>query len=231
MSETINVKINAANSVGLAIFVKTPGHSPLKTRLAQRLGVADAEMFHILSAAAIGAVAQATPSLTAYWAVAEASAIDDAHWQSLPCILQGAGDLGARMRQVCEQLRALHGCGILIGADAPQITAEDLQHACMALSNYDCVIGLSEDGGFWLFGTRVALPDAAWIETPWSQPDTAARFIDALGDLHVARLRTLRDVDAIEDLPPLQNALQELPAPLTAQRALYSWLRGLSKDD
>jgi rSAM/selenodomain-associated transferase 1 len=218
-------------SVGLAIFVKTPGLSPVKTRLARGIGPSAAEDFHRHAAAAVADVArqarQTLPALTAYWAVAEAEAMTAPPWRDLPCLAQGDGDLGARMRHIYDRLRARHGAALLIGADAPQLQATDLQAACLALASHDAVIGPSADGGFWLFGGRVALPAAAWDATPWSQADTRERFVDALGAITVATLRTLRDVDDRDDLPALRDALAALPAPTATQCALADLLRGL----
>jgi rSAM/selenodomain-associated transferase 1 len=218
-------------AAGLAIFVKTPGHSPLKTRLAQAIGRDAAEDFHRLAAAAVADVvirAQASmPGLVAYWAVAEADALDAPIWQDLPRIAQGDGDLGARMRSVCEILRTRHGRALLIGADAPQLRADDLLAACMALDTHDHAIGPSEDGGFWLFGTRIAVPEHAWLDTPWSQSDTAMRFLAALGDASVATLRRLCDVDTVDDLAALAEALRTLSAPTPRQVALARWLHDL----
>lgn len=209
-----------------AIFVKTPGHSPIKTRLAATLGKAAAQSFHRLSAQAVAAVAAATPGLAAYWAVAEADALDDPAWAGLPRFAQAPGDLGARMAQACDALRARHGRALLLGADAPQLTVADLTAALDALDDHAHVIGPSADGGFWLFATRTAVPPAAWTRTPWSQADTGARFVAALGEAPVARLRTLRDVDTADDLAPLRAALDALADPLPQQRALAAWLRG-----
>ena len=218
-------------SAGLAIFVKTPGHSPLKTRLAQAIGRDAAEAFHRHAAAAVADVvmqAQASmPGLVAYWAVAEPDALDAPIWRALPRIAQGDGDLGARMRSVCETLRERHGRAVLIGADAPQLRAADVLAACAALDTHDHVIGPSEDGGFWLFGTRIAVPEHAWSETPWSQSDTAMRFLAALDDSPVATLRRLCDVDTVDDLAALADALRALSAPTTKQAALARWLRDL----
>ena len=216
-------------SAGLAIFVKTPGHSPLKTRLAQAIGRDAAEDFHRHAAAAVADVvmqAQASmPGLVAYWAVAEPDALDAAIWQALPRIVQGDGDLGARMRSVCETLRARHGCALLVGADAPQLRADDVLAACTALDTHDHAIGPSEDGGFWLFGARIAVPEHAWSDTPWSQSDTALRFLDALGDSSVATLRRLCDVDTVDDLAALAEAVRALSVPTPKQAALALWLR------
>ena len=221
-----------AAAAGLAIFVKTPGYSPLKTRLAQAIGRDAAEAFHRLAAAAVADVviqAQATlPGLVAYWAVAEADAVDAPIWHGLPRIAQGEGDLGARMRHVCDVLRERHGRVVLIGADAPQLCADDLIAACTALDAHDSVIGPSADGGFWLFGTRTAVPDVAWRDTPWSQADTASRFVHALGAASMTSLRLLRDVDTVDDLVALADTLHDVPTPTPTQAALALWLRDLS---
>jgi uncharacterized protein len=222
-----------AASAGLAIFVKTPGHSPLKTRLAQAIGQDAAESFHRHAAAAVAEVvmqAQAKmPGLVAYWAVAEPEALDAPIWRDLPRIAQGDGDLGARMRSVCETLRERHGRALLVGADAPQLHADDVLAACTALDAHDHAIGPSEDGGFWLFGTRIAVPEHAWSDTRWSQSDTAMRFLAALGDAPVATLRRLCDVDTVEDLAALVEAMCALSAPTPKQAALTRWLRTCSK--
>jgi uncharacterized protein len=222
-------------AAGLAIFVKTPGHSPLKTRLAQSIGQDEAETFHRLAAAAVADVmiqAQASmPGLVAYWAVAEAEAVEAPIWCDLPRIAQGDGDLGTRMRFVCDALRERHGRAVLIGADAPQLNADDALAACVALDTHDYAIGPSEDGGFWLFATRVAVPEAAWTQTPWSQADTAARFLDALGDASVATLRCLCDVDTVDDLAALAEALYALSGPTSKQVAVAFWLRDLRISD
>ena len=217
--------------VGIAIFVKTPGHSPLKTRLAAGIGVDAARQFHLLAAEAVAAVAcraqRDMPTLATHWAVAETGALDDPAWASLPRIPQGEGALGTRMGCVTETLLARFDAALLLGADAPQITATDIAAAIVVLRDHQHVLGPSQDGGFWLFATRGGVPPAAWSATPWSQSDTAARFLDALGDPPVAHLRRLRDADTAEDLAPLLVALDALADPLPEQRRLARWLRAL----
>lgn len=220
---------DAPRSVGLAIFVKTPGHSALKTRLAAGIGVDAARAFHQRAAATTAAVAGAAmavePMIQAYWAVAESAAIAAPCWASLPRIAQGDGDIGARMQRVCTMLQRRHGAALLIGADAPQLTVADLRAARRALDDHAHVIGGSTDGGFWLFGTRCDVPDDAWTSTPWSQPDTASRFAAAIGNASIARLRVLRDVDTATDLAPVVHALDVLAESLPEQRALAAWMQ------
>jgi len=221
--------------LGIAIFVKTPGYSPLKTRLAHAIGADAAREFHLLSAGAVAAVAYRAqrdmPALATHWAVAETAALGDPAWAALPVITQGEGDLGARMGRVTEGLLARFDAALLLGADAPQIEAGDIIAALEALASHQHVIGPSADGGFWLFATRGRVPAGAWLATPWSQSDTAARFCAALcgtpADATIARLRSLRDADTAEDLPPLLSALEALREPLPEQQRLARWLRAL----
>lgn len=222
-------------TVGLAIFVKTPGHSPVKTRLARGADVRFAEAFHLHAARTVAAVAQhcadqagsGSTRLVPYWAVAEATAADASQWPGLPCLLQPEGALGARMSGIHEQLLQRHDAAILIGADSPQLQPRWVHHATQWLSATDarCVIGPARDGGFWLFGSNRRLPAERWGAVAYSRPDTAARFRDAFATLgEWATLPELVDVDTVEDLEPLGTALRALPIPLPTQDALLAWL-------
>lgn len=218
------------SAVAVAAFVKTPGHSPLKTRLAADRGARFAEEFHRRASAAVAAVmrnaATRDARLRPRWAVAESAAMDDALWQDLPRMRQGDGDLGARLAHVYSKLLASHRGVILIGADTPQLRADDLVDAADALDAHPFVVAPSADGGFWLFGGARPLPRETWTQTPWSRPDTCARLVEALAPHgHYATLRTLRDVDCSDDLPALREALAWLPAPLPEQTRLAEWLR------
>ncbi|MEO7252290.1 MAG: DUF2064 domain-containing protein [Arenimonas sp.] len=214
---------------GIAIFVKTPGHSPLKTRLAADIGAASAQRFHELAADAVGAVARKAqdrlPGCVAHWAIAEASALDDPRWACLSRLEQGDGDLGARMERVSVALLGEFDAAVLLGADAPQITVDDIHAAIRALESSQHVIGPGEDGGFWLFASRGGVPAHAWSSTPWSRADTAARFCEALGEVPIARLRIVRDVDRAEDLPQVLASLDGLRDPLPEQVRLAQWFR------
>lgn len=208
---------------GLAIFVKTPGRSPVKTRLAAARGAAWAEDWYRRAAAAVAEVA-AHAGVAAYWAIAE----PDAVWPDLPAIPQGDGGLGERMARVHATLVARHGRGLLLGADAPQVSPALLRAADVWLDAADArlVLGPSRDGGFWLFGGNVAPPLAAWTGVRYSAADTARDFrtaLDPYGAWHT--LRFLTDADRPEDIPHVLAELTALPNPLPAQRALADWMR------
>lgn len=216
-------------STGLAIFVKTPGLSALKTRLAKGIGDALAEEFHALSAAAVAEVARAAmPVVTPCWAVAERGALQHTLWHAFPTLWQGPGTLGARMDSVYRELLLKHDRVLLIGADAPQLRAQHLHDAVNALDNprTPLVIGPASDGGFWLFGGRTPVPSQAWRAPHYSTPSAASDLcaeLQALGA--IARLTVMTDADTADDLTDLANALDALDAPLPAQRQLREWLR------
>jgi glycosyltransferase A (GT-A) superfamily protein (DUF2064 family) len=215
---------------GLAIFVKTPALSPVKTRLWADIGQRDAEAFHLAAAAAVASVAiqaRALADLTAWWAVAEPEAMRGAAWADLPKLAQGPGCLGQRMATVHDQLLRSHRAAIVIGADVPQVSADRLVRAAQWLDSTQArlVIGRCRDGGFWLFGSNVALPAAAWTSVPYSAPGTADAFVASMQPcgswLEVDRLG---DVDTFDDFAPARDAIGSLPHPTEAQRRLAAWM-------
>lgn len=216
-------------SVALAIFVKTPGLSPIKTRLAAGIGVTDAERFHLLAAKAVAEVATATkPEIVPYWAVAESAGLESVLWQDFARVWQGQGDLGARLHCVCAQLSAAHDRVLLVGADAPQITVALLRQALSALDDpaTPFVLGRAADGGFWLFGTRNPVSIDVWRTPRYSTPDTADELSHALATQdQIAHIAMLNDVDNQHDAIAVMKQLRALPQPLPAQSLLCDWLQ------
>ena len=215
-------------TAALAIFVKTPGLSPVKTRLAAGIGITGALRFHQLAAAATAEVARTCePWLTPYWAIAEADQQAVAAWPEFAPLQQGQGDLGERLHTVYARLQARHGGVLLIGADAPQLTVALLRRALAMLdeTHTPFVIGDASDGGFWLFGGRVALPREVWTRVRYSQPQAAAELRQQLAPHGaVGAIGRLTDVDNAADLPALRHALEALDALQPAQQRLLDWL-------
>ena len=218
-------------SVGLAIFVKTPGHSVVKGRLAATVGDAIARDWYLRAADAVASVArdaQAVGDVVTYWAVAEADSAAVAAWSGLPVLAQGEGGLGARMARVHEQLLRRHGAGLLVGADAPQLEAAHLAQASAWLRDPAprAVLGPAADGGFWLYGGNRAVPGETWESVPYSGADTATRFRAAFADAGAwTTLDTLTDVDTEAELAPVVDALAALPAPTREQAWLLAWMQ------
>lgn len=226
-------------SAAVAVWVKTPGRSPVKTRLAHGTSTAVAEAFYAHAVRAVEAVVRSAVSalgvddaLTPYWAVAEAEPDAVAAWTGFATVGQGGGGLGERLAHVYDALRVRHERVVFIGADAPQLAPSLLAEAVRCLTpsgaggGADFVLGPAEDGGFYLFGGRLALPRVVWTEVPYSDPGTLAALaprLAARGTL--ATFPEAFDVDTADELARLGVVLAAAePSLLPAQRALLRWM-------
>ena len=218
-------------SPALAIFVKTPGYSPIKTRLAAGCGSDFAERWHQLAAAAVASVARRFEQQCgahAYWAVAEAAALEHGIWNGLQTLAQGEGGLGERLALVYRTLQQRHGAVLLLGADSPQLSVELLVSGVnwLQAAPERCVLAPRTDGGFWLAGGNRPLPAQVWTDVRYSLAETGEDMRRAL--LPYATLQELprlRDVDSQQDLLPVLHALQALPEATDAQVELAQWMQ------
>jgi uncharacterized protein len=217
-------------SCAVAIFVKTPGLSEVKTRLWPDIGRGHAEQLHCASASAVRSVvarASASGTLDGFWAVAETAPASSSHWPELAHVEQAEGSLGERMATVHRQLRGRYRGVILIGADAPQIEPAMLTEAAswLASDSPRLTIGRASDGGFWLFGSNQDLPAQAWTRVHYSQTTTADEFITAMtGVGEWLELQTLQDIDTSGDIAPVRARLRSLPDPTPEQTRLAELL-------
>ncbi len=221
-------------SGAIAIFVKTPGLSPVKTRLAFKIGQESAEAFHLASSRSVSAVVQRLSKLDdvkGYYAVAEEQAVSHYYWQDLPCVWQGNDGLGGRMAHVYHKLLENHDFVILVGADIPQMTVAELQKAitCLACKNQpQLTFAPSVDGGFWLIGGNCKIPFSIWNSVKYSKADTGKQFLNKIKKIgEVKTLASLRDVDELEDLILLRNTLFDMDNPLPQQKELTLFLSNL----
>lgn len=215
----------------VAIFVKTPGYSPVKTRLAAVVGEARAEQFYRLCVEAVEAVLRSCGASgpKPYWAVSEAAAIDGPIWRRFERIGQGEGGLGERLNRVYRDLRDRHGTVLFVGADGPLLSKELIEAAVEPLGkeNRSFALSRSADGGYGLFAGRRALPADVWTTVPYSCERTADEFVGRLrahGD--VVELPPLDDVDAFDDLSRLIE-LAAGRALLPEQAAVIAYARQL----
>jgi len=218
----------------IAIFVKTPGYSSLKTRLAASIGQQAAEEFHRCSARAVQAVVTAATQqadVAPYWAVAEVEACDDPLWNQFDALSQGTGDLGTRLAHINRELLERYDYAIFLGADAPQLSVSVLTEAIEMLTTSQqeprFVLGPASDGGFYLFGTSVRLSEEIWCRVPYSVSETAevlCQQIKPLGTVH--QLPVLTDVDTVQELPLLERELKQQESLLPEQQEVLEWIQG-----
>ena len=210
----------------IAIFVKTPGLSPIKTRLANALGNEATLEFYQHSLTATRALVRRSP-WTPYWAVAENEALKSPLWSNFEIISQGDGTLGQRLHRVYSELLQRNDFVLLMGADSPQLEQRILTAADTALKKNDFVLGRATDGGFYLFGGRKKIPEQAWTSVQYSTRETADQLRHHLSLLGtVAELETLCDVDTIEDLRRLSQLPKGVVASLlTEQKQVIAWAK------
>ena len=213
----------------VAIFVKTPGLSPLKTRLAATIGVHRATEFYRLACDAItetlGSVAG---EIDAYWAVAESEATEKGMWEDFPIVWQGDGELGNRLAKVYSELLAKHTAVLLIGADAPQLASTHIQETLKLLKERPYVIGRAQDGGFYLFGGRDPIAANLWTSVTYSCSATSRQLEEKLSPKVAFLQENLGDVDNQAALHELARYLQTVPKN-RAQVILLNWCQNLRK--
>jgi len=186
----------------LIVFARPPLAGFAKTRLIPRLG---AERAAKLYGAFLSDVCTVAAELDARRVLAVAGDPAHASLASLPGLAgwqrtaQVDGDLGQRMRAAIdsELTRADRVC--LVGSDAPTVPRAYLEQAFLALVTHEVVIGPSTDGGYWLVGTRRAIPEL-FNAMPWSTPRVLVETLAKLRGRSVALLPFHYDVDEPADL-------------------------------
>ncbi len=196
----------------IVIFARAPVLGEVKTRLGTAIG---AERALALYEAFLDDTCALTQGLGARRVLAVAGDVDHPRVQHLgksqrlQLVQQGEGDLGARMARA---VAAHVGVGpvVIIGSDAPSLPRAHLHQALDELMAHDVVIGPSEDGGYYLVGARVEVPEL-FAGVRWSTPEVLATTLGRLAGRSYALLPPWHDVDAVEDLERLRRELDALP--------------------
>ena len=220
--------------IAIAAFAKTIGFSPVKTRLAEDKGKEFAEGFYHRSVAATREVLltvcdEGRGDISAYWAVAEEEAANRNTWPDLPVMWTGKGSLGHRLANIYGQLFEDHDAVFLMGTDSPQIRPDQLNVAFkkLAAGEYPCVAGPAVDGGFYLFGGRIALGRDVWTSVEYSRGTTLKELVAVL-EKHgheTGFMTSLEDVDTESSLDVLVQSLKsDRQVLLPAQLELLDWL-------
>lgn len=196
---------HSARQTTLIVFARVPRLGEVKTRLAATMGAPAALeiycelLLHTLATAA---------SAVGYQRRVLMLADDDPHavctgWAErfgFVIDIQHGADLGERMQRAIDTTCIAGHRAVLIGSDCPAMRPGDLEDAHAALCTADSVVAPAEDGGYVLIGcARPGLPLFERID--WGSPRVFEQTL-ARAQTHsitVARLRTLWDVDTIED--------------------------------
>jgi len=229
------------NTQAIAIFVKTPGLSSVKTRLAATTHPQFAKEFYLyllqVTKEIVEEAVRQSPQITPYWAVAEENGLSSPLWKDFNTVWQGEGSLGDRLSCIYEQLQKKHQMVSLIGADAPLLTASHLEKAFMVLKHKlnnkekkHFVIGPAKDGGFYLLAGSSKIPKQVWTNVQYSQSNTAADLIAHLSHFgEILKLDELTDVDTKEDLFSLRSNFNPQNHFLDKQKTLLKWIEDYTR--
>lgn len=192
----------------VAAFVKTPGLSPAKTRLAKTIGTQAAETVYLdlveLTRELLANAKREASNLDPWWIVAEANGVNTKFWQDFDRMAQPQGGLGTRLGVINEGMFALgYEQFMFIGADCPLLTTQtlaDTHNFLVAQTAPTAVIGRSEDGGFYLFAANFQLARPIWEGVEYSCEKTSEQLIAKVAPLAaVHELPILFDIDTDAD--------------------------------
>ncbi|MEL7538273.1 MAG: TIGR04282 family arsenosugar biosynthesis glycosyltransferase [Pseudomonadota bacterium] len=197
----------------IVIFAKAPQPGFAKTRLIPALGVdGAAELAAVLLDHTLN---ECLATRATQIILAQSPAPADPAWRDTELLGpidqwdQGGGDLGDRLARCAAQALANYERVLLIGSDAPTLTARLLDAAITTLNSFDAVLTPARDGGYALLGlTR--FDRSLFTNMPWSTNRVAAiteqRLRDSGFSVHLTD--PVVDIDEPEDLDALPARLR-----------------------
>ena len=178
------------------VFARAPRLGTVKRRLAREIGGRTALRFHtatltallrdLVSCRRFDVVLAVTPDRSRIRLPARIQRID-----------QGHGDLGTRMSRALHRYR--RGRVALMGCDIPRAGSGDIGTAFGRLGIADAVFGPAADGGYWLIALGPRRPADLFGHARWSTQHALADTLNQFHNHRVGFVRTLHDVDTVED--------------------------------
>jgi glycosyltransferase A (GT-A) superfamily protein (DUF2064 family) len=219
--------------IALAIFVKTPELSPVKTRLAKTTSKEFAKQFYVKSLLATASFALALKKkineFDIYWAVSEKEGLSFDYWSSFNKIYQGEGDLGARLKKVYSDLIINYDAVFFVGADSPHLSSSKISERINAFVNSKreiFLIGNTVDGGYYIFGGKEELPAAAWENVRYSTEYAFHDFVTNLNQQGETKVIDCNfDIDFKVDLERYLSEKFEVLELEEKQIELINWIR------
>jgi rSAM/selenodomain-associated transferase 1 len=125
----------------------------------------------------------------------------------VPVFSQTGADLGERLSNAFQSELDAHSKVIVIGTDSPTFPEGQIQKAQQALDKHDAVFGPSEDGGYYLIGLKVLIPEI-FNGIHWGSSTVLEETIRKMGNHSYMLLETYYDIDTPEDLEKLRRGLK-----------------------
>ncbi len=193
----------------LIVFTRNPVKGNVKTRLARSTSDEFAlKVYCKLREITFGAVSAVKADVAVYY---------DDHIpsndlfceRSAQTFLQNGSDLGIRMKNAFERgFSDSYSRIVLIGTDCPGMNSRLLQKAFEILHYRQAVLGPASDGGYYLVGLTLPLPDL-FTNREWSTSRVLQEAKECLEENGVSYglLPILTDIDTGEDLQNVNLAI------------------------
>ncbi|MDZ7786728.1 MAG: TIGR04282 family arsenosugar biosynthesis glycosyltransferase [Halofilum sp. (in: g-proteobacteria)] len=201
----------------ILVFAKAPVAGRAKTRLIPALGAEGAARLQAaLLEDALQRARAAGPIGLELWGTGE----DPEEWLPQAAARYGAslheqcdGDLGARMQGALARATADGTPALIMGTDAPGLSAASIEQAGASLARHDAVLVPALDGGYVLFGMHTA-PAALFSGIDWGTDRVLAATRERLRalDWRVDERPPTWDVDRPEDLEQVRALGGRWPA-------------------
>jgi len=204
---SVDARLARGRAPAVAVMVKVPGATPVKSRLHPALTPDRAtELYRCFLLDRLDALAK-VPDIEPVVAFTPADAAHELAAlvpTGFRCIAQRGPDLGARLDTVLASLLADgHRGAIAIDSDSPTLPMGYVAEAARVLGSgsADVVVGPCDDGGYYLVGLAAPRP-TLFERIPWSTSDVLPLTLKRAEDLGLSLhlLPPWFDVDTEADL-------------------------------
>lgn len=189
-------------SSALIIFVRNPVLGKVKSRLAKTLGQKNALLIYEKLLEHTHSITQNIPvDKYVFYAdyINHKDRWDDEKYYKE---LQSGPDLGDRMKNAFDLLfNKGYRKVVIIGSDCYELSEEIILSACNKLQNNDVVIGPAADGGYYLIGMNISIPQL-FENKNWSSSNVFSETVNEILHLDhsMYQLCQLNDVDKEKDI-------------------------------
>lgn len=209
--------MNKQNNNVLILFVKAPRLGQVKTRLQPQL--TPEQSLWLYRAMVEDSVRQFEAvgfcDLKIFFTPADSlGEIKDWLGQQVEYFPQQGNDLGGKMHHALTAcLHQGYKKAVLVGSDIPTLDVDTVHKAFSCLSECDVVIGLTDDGGYYLIGMKSGNP-RLFENIHWSTDQVLQQTLQQARrmELKIKQLKVLFDIDTYRDVEKLWSIVQRLPA-------------------
>lgn len=189
----------------LIIFIKTPIPGLVKTRLQPELTEDQSAELYCSFLMDLDRKFKKAEHFDTWYAVSPQKFNEDilaTFVQMDKYFFQEGHDLGERMQNAFQVIiEKGYNKTVLIGSDIPSITRDIIHQAFQQLDTFNCILGPSKDGGYYLIALSKIYPEI-FKDLPWSTSlvlEKTSEILNKIG-LSYNLLAEIEDIDTYEDL-------------------------------